>query len=47
MDLGNLFLSALVLGQIVTGQHDPIIAAAGIIAFLLLYIFAYLLMKRG
>jgi hypothetical protein len=47
MDLGNLFLSALALGQLVTRQFDPILAAVGIIAFLLMYVFAYLLMKRG
>ena len=47
MEMGNLMLAALGVGQILSGRVDWIAAVGGIAAFALAYFVAYEIMKRG
>jgi hypothetical protein len=45
MDLGNMILAALAIGQVLTERRDFIVAATGVVAFVLMYVIAYAIMK--
>lgn len=48
MELGNLVLAALVVGQIISDRRENlVIAAVGIAIFVGLYFCGYQIMKRG
>jgi len=47
MELGNLFLAALVVGQVLTDRKDLLAAGAGLVVFLGMYFIAVQIMKRG
>jgi hypothetical protein len=46
MDLGNMILAALAIGQVLSDRRDFFVAAIGVGAFMMLYIIAYAIMKR-
>jgi hypothetical protein len=47
MELGNMIVAALVIGQLLIERKDPYVAGLGIAVFFGLYMVAYQIMKRG
>lgn len=47
VDLAHIIVGALVIGQLVAEQFEPVIFVVGVIIFLGLYVFSYFLTKEG
>jgi hypothetical protein len=46
MDLGNMILAALAFGQVLSVNKDFFVAAIGVMAFMVMYLIAYAILKR-